>query len=159
MKIYDTWPQLSSNTKHSLFSTVCFHFPNRYFFLCSEWDFVHPCKLMKGILSTIANHEGFLSTCANLSEGDYVRSFFVRIQSSMYGMTSLGSSGSKQIIVWVETVQIMGWNVWTGEGWNVLISWVEVSLGWSVFIWNKGLKCLWVESSLSRTQYLNQQLL
>jgi len=64
MKIYDTWPQLSRYTKHSLFSTVCFHFPNRYFFLCSEWDFVHPCKLMKGILSTIANHEGFLSTLA-----------------------------------------------------------------------------------------------
>ena len=124
----------------------------------------------KGILSTLANSwKGFCPPLQIMkvfcppvqiwAKGIMSGVFFVRIQSSMYGMTSLGSSGSKQIIVWVETVQIMGWNVWTGEGWNVLISWVEVSMGWSVFIWNKGLNCLWVESSLSRTQYVNQQLL
>ena len=32
----------------------------------------------------------------------------------------------------VESVQNMGWNVWTSKRWYVLISWVDMSSGWNV---------------------------
>ena len=43
----------------------------------------------------------------------------------------------------MKCLDIVGWNVWTGKGWNVLISWVEMSEQERVETpWYHGLKCM-----------------